>query len=42
MRIFALFYVLALLSLANSYSYAGHAISGDASKQIADAIRAEM
>jgi hypothetical protein len=34
--------IFALLFVANCYTYAGHAISGDASKRIKDGIKAEL
>ena len=42
MKLISVFAILALLFVANSYTYAGHAISGDASKQIANGIKAEL
>ena len=32
----------ALIFLTNAFTYAGHTISGDASRQIAEAIKAEL
>ena len=34
--------IFALLFVANCYTYAGHAIAGDASKKVADGIKAEL
>jgi len=34
--------IFALLFVANCYTFAGHAISGDASKQVAAGIKAEL
>jgi hypothetical protein len=42
MKTIALFTILALLFVANSYTYAGHAMSGDASKAVSEGIRAEL
>lgn len=42
MKVIAILAIFALLFGANAYTYAGHAISGDASKQIANGIRVEM
>lgn len=34
--------IAALLFLANGFTYAGHAISGDASKKVAEGIKTEL
>jgi len=39
---FILVLVAALILVANGFTYAGHAISGDASKQIAEGIKTEL
>jgi hypothetical protein len=40
MKVITLLTLLALVFVANSFTYAGHAISGDASKQISAGIKA--
>ncbi len=42
MKITLLLFVAALLFVANGFTYAGHAISGDASKRISDGIKNEL
>lgn len=42
MKITLILILAALLFVANSFTYAGHAISGDASKQIAEGIKKEL
>jgi len=42
MKALTLLIIFSLLFLANSFTYAGHAIAGDASKQVAAGIKAEL
>jgi hypothetical protein len=42
MKVITILAIFALIFGANAFTYAGHAISGDASKQISNGIRVEM
>lgn len=42
MKIALVLIVAALLFVANGFTYAGHAISGDASKKVAEGIKNEL
>jgi len=42
MKALVLLIIFSLLFVAHSYTYAGHTISGDASKQVAAGIKAEL
>jgi hypothetical protein len=42
MKITFVLFVAALLFVVKGFTYAGHTISGDVSKQVADEIKAEL
>jgi hypothetical protein len=42
MKLITILAIFALVFVANSYTFAGHTINGDASKQIANGIKAEL